>query len=177
MALFGTVESVEFLGKKGNQAIVTFHDSSSCRPCVDAYATSKEMRAKFVGHKQDQEDEQENLEDHEADQRATRMSTTRDAETLEERRHRQAAEREALLRQMQHDGVEDGDENQDRPNKSTESSRNKGRGTTTPFPIPFPDSDNLRGLSPYRKLEILEDEVLGDLVTPSLLQSVRSAQY
>lgn len=46
---FGEVEEVELLGSKGNSALVTFVDSSSCKPCVDAYRTSDTMRATFVG--------------------------------------------------------------------------------------------------------------------------------
>ena len=51
---------MEFLGKKGNQAMVTFRDASSCRPCVDAFRDSKEMRAKFVGSQKDPADDDNN---------------------------------------------------------------------------------------------------------------------
>ncbi len=34
---FDKVEDVEMLGSKGNAALVTFADESSCRPCIAAY--------------------------------------------------------------------------------------------------------------------------------------------
>lgn len=180
---FGAVETVEFLGKKGNQALVTFEHVSSCRPCVDAYATSKAMRAKFVGQRKDHEEEEEEEDSREQENEplTTRVSHSRDAETLEERRLRQAAEREALLREMQQDGgVEPVERNQtsaeEFPSKAKSSSRKTADlGRTIPFPIPFPDSDKLRDLSPAKKLEMLEDDILGDLVTPMQLQSLKRA--
>lgn len=180
LSQFGAVESVEFLGKKGNQALVTFQDASSCRPCVDAYATNKEMRAKFVGQRKDQEGDEEE-EDHNDPQpkqpESSRMSATRDTETLERRRLRQAAEREALLWQMREEGDEmDGttervrrEDLHDKPKKS----RSKTTARTVPFPLPFPETDALRDLPPYQKLEVLEKQILGGLLTPEQVESLR----
>ena len=42
------------------QAMVTFRDASSCRPCVDAFRDSKKMRAKFVGSQKDPADNDNN---------------------------------------------------------------------------------------------------------------------
>ena len=47
----GGVESVELIGAKGNQALVTFADGSSCVKCDDAFRTSETMRATFVGRR------------------------------------------------------------------------------------------------------------------------------
>jgi DnaJ family protein C protein 17 len=181
MSQFGIVEAVEFLGKKGNQALVTFQDASSCRPCVHAYASSKEMRAKFVGDRKDQEEEEEDTEEQENNEPrpTSRMSRSRDSETLEERRLRQAAEREALLRQMQQGGAEDADGNQAMGEESlpkSKSSRKPDTGRTIPFPIPFPDTEKLRGLLPSKKLEALEEDILGGLITPILLQSLKTSR-
>ena len=100
---FGPVESVELLGKKGNQALVTFDDPSSCKPCVDFYATSTEMRAKYVGkRKEDEEDDEEDddlqqsqQQQHEESNRTRRGGTG--GESLEQRRMRQAEERERVV--------------------------------------------------------------------------------
>lgn len=182
---FGIVESVEFLGKKGNQALVTFQDTSSCRPCVDAYARSKEMRAKFVGQRKDQneDDDEEIAGEHGTVPLTTPIPRGRDTETLEERRLRQAAEREALLRQMHDAGVEEQMDSKTNPSptKSKTSSRSSSSKTdrprtTTSFPIPLPDTEKFKGLSPSQKLEILEEEILAGLVTPQQLQSLKTVK-
>eukprot|EP00957_Ditylum_brightwellii_P104318 7946094-Ditylum_brightwellii.AAC.1 len=43
------MEDVELLGAKGNAALVTFANASSCLPCVEEYLDSDAMRAMFVG--------------------------------------------------------------------------------------------------------------------------------
>lgn len=192
---FGFVEHVEMLGAKGNQALVTFESASSCKPCVDAYATSKEMRAKFVGKRKDREEELL-AEGHagEGTVDSTLVENSgRDAETLDERRRRQAAEREELLRQLQEED-ENGykhskssattsssrwEDNNEQPPSMSARSRKPGfpiHERTTPFPVPFPDTDNLMHLSPLQKLEAMENDVLGGLLTSDQLRSLKALQ-
>jgi len=189
---FGIVQSVEFLGKKGNQALVTFQDPSSCQPCVDAFLQSKEMRAKYVfvgsqnermeeqedddediNHNKKQEDEVEPISSNKGSRR-----TNRDNESLEEWRIRQAAEREGLLREMQLDDIDqestmttsvnptNGPVLKQRDQKQPKSSNRERRGSSTlPFPLPFPDSDDLHDMTPYEKLCATEGILLENLLT------------
>ena len=173
LSKFGHVEEVEMLGSKGNQALVTFADPSSCRPCVDAYATSKEMRAKFIGKRKEREEERERDADN--DIPAT-TNKRREGESLEDRRLRQAAEREELLRQMEAEDEEETGRVKHSSNKfSTRSPAHNETKTRTskPFPIPFPDSSELSNLSPLQKLEKMEKKILGPLISPEQLQSIQ----
>lgn len=93
---FGQVEQVELLGSKGNAALITFAHESSCKPCVDAFKASETMRATFVGWKRHHDST------HDTEENNVPMTQGRkDDETLEERKLRQAAERERLMRQME----------------------------------------------------------------------------
>jgi DnaJ homolog subfamily C member 17 len=171
---FGDVERVEFLGKKGNQALVTFHDASSCRPCVDAFANSKEMRAKFVSSSHKEREDASDKDENEPEPASFRgkESRGRDAETLEDWRVRQAAERERLVREMQDEGDGEGV----KVNLSKDVTMEvQPLGTTrdAPFPLPFPVSDKLQGLSPFEKLRAMEEHILGTLLTAHQLQSLR----
>jgi DnaJ family protein C protein 17 len=170
LSQFGQVEQVELLGSKGNQALVTFSDDSSCRLCVDAYATSKEMRAKFVGRRKEKEEEKEG-EVHLPATSSERVSRGAEEETLEERRLRQAAEREALLRRMEleeNNGAAVGsDKFEIKPARKPE------KALLMPFPIPFPDSEELRDLTPLQKLETFEQTILGVLLSSEQLKSIQ----
>ena len=184
---FGVVEHVEFLGKKGNQAMVTFRDASSCRPCVDAFRDSKEMRAKFVGSQKDREDDGGDDDDddkhdgaREPDGRASSSKASsrgRDAETLEEWRMRQAVERERLLREMQeegHGGEATTATNSVSNHSSSPTKRQRQHASSNlPFPLPFPDSDHLQGLTSFEKLCALEENILGKLLTTTQLQALK----
>lgn len=179
LSIFGMVEQVEFIGKKGNQALVTFQHASSCQPCVDAYATSKEMRAKFVGQSKNKEDDEEEDTEQQASKPSAQShaSRTRDSETLEERRLRQAAEREALLRQMQQEcetvreGIPTTD---DRPTILKSAAKRDRSGMPTAFPLPFPKDDELSNLPPFKKLDILEEAIFGEIFTSEELRSLKS---
>lgn len=188
LSQFGVVESVEFMGSKGNQALVTFTEASSCRPCVEAYATSKEMRAKYVGKRKDREEaaveaarerkEEEEIQAAKASSSTASTRHRRENESLEERRIRQAAEREALLRQMEEEENGGGEPNV----KDSKSSKGAGKGKdkasskkkarTVPFPLPFPDSKELQDLAPFAKLAKLEKDILGSLLTADQLRSI-----
>lgn len=185
---FGTVESVELLGSKGNQALVTFADASSCRPCVDFYKNSKEMRAKFVGARKEREEELElkrEREQEEAELRAEKRRRTagRENETLEERRLRQKGEREALLRQMEQEEAEGGnDGTSDKGTIGSESraarkqtSRNEDDTTrqTIPVPLEFPKEFIGSGKTPLQILEEMERRILKDILTEEELKSIQ----
>ena len=170
----GNVTQVEILGPKGNQALVTFELATSCRPCVDAYATSKEMRAKFVGKRKQQEEELED-EQQQQQQELPPVSTTsrqQQRETLEDRRLRQGAEREELLRQMEaeEETVEPGHPKRSKPTLDHTSKEYKA---SRPFPIPMPDTQELENLAPIQKLQVLERSILGNLLSPEQLQSIQ----
>ena len=90
---------------------------------------------------------------------------------------RQAAERERLLREMQEDGDGGG------ATASLDSTSNhvplpskrdpKASSSTSPFPLPFPDSDNLKGLTPFEKLCVMEESILGKLLTTTQLHALK----
>ena len=183
LSQFGAVEHVELLGKKGNQALVTFVDPASCKPCVDAYATSKDMRAKFVGRRQELESEDENDDD-----LAMKQSSQHANETLEQRRQRQALEREELLRQMEMDEDEDfgnGGEGRNDIGASNRTVRKdpqsiatkrpvKNKTVKSLFPLPLPESDDeFKDLSPMESLELFEDKVLKDILSPEDFASIK----
>jgi DnaJ family protein C protein 17 len=154
LSQFGTVEHVEMLGSKGNAALVTFSDASSCRPCVDFYANSNEMRATFVGSRKVREEEEEAARAREASVRAGHMRQPQDTENLEERKIRQAAEREELLRQMELEESGAAIPNVAKPPRN--------RQETRPFPLDFPNTEEYHGLTPLQKLEHFEKLVFGD---------------
>jgi DnaJ family protein C protein 17 len=174
---FGPVESVELLGRKGNQALVTFNDQSSCKPCVDHYATSTVMRAKYVGRRKEEEEERaEHQAQKQVDHRSSQHADTDMNESLEDRRMRQAVERERLLLQLEED--DDNDE------KEGNSAKKMGEDTlggikkkkrlsskqqlSSIFPLPLPDADAdiiYNDLSPIEALEKFEGFVLGNTVS------------
>jgi DnaJ family protein C protein 17 len=187
LSKFGVVEQVEMIGSKGNQALVTYNDPSSCRSCVDGYATSNEMRAKFVGkRKKREEEEEENQREKDDDHQQTVSSSGRrpERETLDDRCLRQAAEREALLRQMEAEEEEQqqqgGTNSSTRtgttktaPRGSSNNNNNNSKSSSKPFPTPFPNTPDFQNLSALQKLERLEQTILGNLITPEHLRSIQ----
>eukprot|EP00934_Nitzschia_sp_Nitz4_P006254 Nitzschia sp. Nitz4//scaffold38_size140716//103941//105116//NITZ4_003157-RA/size140716-processed-gene-0.39-mRNA-1//1//CDS//3329550108//6244//frame0 len=177
LSTFGEIEQVELLGFKGNQALVTFRDAMSCRPCVDAYAKSKEMRAKFVGKRKDREDQSEEQEEVAVEPTPSRVSAFA-SETLEQRRVRQASEREALLREMQEE-EENENGTKSGPSKSrwddgsdTQGSRNVPK-KVTPFPFPFPDRLQGNDWTELQKLEVMENETLTGLLPSDDIKAMK----
>lgn len=176
---FGPVEKVELLGRKGNQALVTFADQSSCKPCVDFYADSVKMRAKYTGKRKDEE---ESVKEEEQVEEVTSNSIDQGFanESLEERRLRQAEERERLLRELeeQEEGPRGsssstvrgntGDDN----NKGTKRSKTKSSNGSN-FPLQFPDSAEYRGLSSLEALETFESQIFGTLMPKEDLVSMQ----
>ena len=144
---FGDVESIEFVGSKGNQALITFVDASSVQPCVEFYATSNEMRAKYVGTRKEQQQQRMEEEIEIETKENDISSSSRQEESLQERRLRQQAEREALLRQMQEEEEED--------------TKPKPKMTITLSIPTFPDTDEYNQFRlPLEKMEHYEQHVL-----------------
>jgi DnaJ family protein C protein 17 len=151
---FGQVEEVEMLGSKGNAALITFVHESSCKSCVYAYRTSETMRATFVGRKK----HQDNM--HEVDDNSMVAGSSQHSETLEERKLRQAAERERLMRQMEleEEGANTSSQAQQFPNRTTE--RQDDNDVQPPqkkssFPPDFPGRAK-EATSPFELLEKYE---------------------
>lgn len=158
---FGPVESVEIVGSKGNSALITFERASSCSLCVDAYALSDEMRASFVGkRKQQYEEEMEKRREQLPTPRI--LSSVNDEEGLEERKHRQAMERERTIRQM---------EMEDAGHTVMETQEAPVKKRKRPFPLDFSDTD--RKLTPLQTLESFEKEVFGNVLSPESMRRMQ----
>lgn len=163
---FGSIECIELLGKKGNQALVTFVDHSSCKPCVDFYTTSPIMRAKYVGKRKEEEDEREEHDYHAQNNPCSDASRGPVNETLEDRRVRQAAEREQLLRQLEEEDSPQTKSYSTAPcdESDTIRQRHESSKTTSIFPLPLPSIDEYIGISPFDAVEKFEVSVLGKRV-------------
>jgi len=141
---FGNVESVEFIGSKGNAALITFSSIYSCNSCVDAFKYSDEMRATQVSKDQNCESGFKLNTDG--------LFSERDIESVEQRKLRQAAEREAMLRDMQ----------MDRNDASGAQNETKThvKGATIVFPPEFPLIETNDQLTPLQRLEFFEKKLL-----------------
>jgi curved DNA-binding protein CbpA len=159
---FGPVESVEIIGSKGSSALITFENASSCRPCVDAYATSEEMRASFVGKRKQQYEEAMSRREEQLPSPRI-QSNVNDEEGLKERKHRQAMERERMARQME---MEDAGYT---VTETKEHATVKKRGR--PFPLEFSDTD--RKLTPLQTLESFEKAVFGNVLSPESMRRIQ----
>lgn len=100
---FGPVISVQILDtKKGNQALVTFKERSSCSPCVTYYWDNVIMRAKYVGKRKDKEEKGETEKaDEKLRQRILTFINKHTNESIEARKMRQAVERDRVIRKME----------------------------------------------------------------------------
>lgn len=165
---FGPIEDVELIGSKGNAALVTFEQFSSCQPCVDAYADSKEMRATLeeidTGFGGD-------------DNAAMFVDTQR--ESMEERKLRQAAEREKILRQMEEDedntGV-DPSSSSTKTAKGREKDPVRSSHKVSSFPPKLPpcDGGTLGAKVSYlERLEEMETKILKTYLSPDALQGMQ----
>eukprot|EP00584_Thalassiosira_punctigera_P010061 CAMPEP_0172544290 /NCGR_PEP_ID=MMETSP1067-20121228/14478_1 /TAXON_ID=265564 ORGANISM="Thalassiosira punctigera, Strain Tpunct2005C2" /NCGR_SAMPLE_ID=MMETSP1067 /ASSEMBLY_ACC=CAM_ASM_000444 /LENGTH=364 /DNA_ID=CAMNT_0013330823 /DNA_START=1 /DNA_END=1095 /DNA_ORIENTATION=+ len=158
---FGEVEAVEMLGSKGNAALITFANVSSCKPCVEAYRNSETMRATFVGRrKMDDATSGDNFGEYD-----NVPATSR--ETQEERSLRRAAERERLMRQMEMEEVGGGGDGvgEDVPSqKSMAPSDRWARGEQkSAFPPSFPAIPENEGFTPFELLEKYEKIIFGKM--------------
>jgi len=164
---FGDVMEVELIGNKGNAALITFQSASSCKPCVEAYLQSNEMRATFVGKRKDEE----NLTSSEP--AISLDDGWKDRESVEERKLRQAAERESLLRQMEMEETsgqpfQATDENQPRERVSHPA---KKMAKVSSFPPKFPSQATK--LTSLERLEEMEVLILKDLLSPISLKKIQ----
>lgn len=158
---FGEVEEVEMLGSKGNAALITFSNEASCKPCVDAYKESDTMRATFVGRRKVDDTLYGNHHDGVDDGPSSRRR--QDDENVEERKLRQAAERERLMRQMELDdaGEGAGDEAHQRSPSMAATHPARGKSPSTIFPPSFPDTPENENLTPFELLGKYEKEIFG----------------
>ena len=159
---FGEVEEVEMLGSKGNSALITFANESSCKPCVDAYRTSETMRATFVGRRKVDDTMQGGQDYSERDD--VPSSKRQDAENLQERNLRQAAERERLMRQMELE--EAGGDVPAASQKSATANNTGSRWEDKPkstFPPNFPSIPENENMTPFELLEKYERIILGNI--------------
>ena len=177
LSRFGSVEEVEMLGSKGNLALVTFADPSSCRPCVESYKNSDEMRASYVGKRKEEEELREASAEKEEPQAATSISTTRDQESLYDRKLRQAAERERLRRELEPEeiGVKSSTTKEfaakDFPSSTQEQTANANAVT-----VQFPSTEDYKNLRPIDKLQKAEVDILGNILPPDMMAQLKSVK-
>jgi DnaJ family protein C protein 17 len=173
LSRFGEVESVELIGSKGNAALATFVDASSCKPCVDFYSNSQELRATYVGKRKDEEDMG-------FDFPKEPVNLQRDRESVEERNLRQAAEREVLLRKME---MEDENHDHDIPiskqnetQKEKDSSRSaKQSSASSLFPPTLPPCKlHEQSTMPtfLERLQSLEKKLLAGILSPEAIKEM-----
>jgi DnaJ family protein C protein 17 len=164
LSKFGSVEVVEMIGSKGNAALVTFTDSGSVTPCVNAYQDSEEMRATYVGKRKEREEENEANADVPPPIPTERG---RDGENVNDWKLRQAADRERMSRELEEEDTGKGASvDTDRRAKA----RKPSKGTSHSFPPPFPSTDDYKTLSPLEKLQHAESLLLKGIVAPERLQ-------
>jgi DnaJ homolog subfamily C member 17 len=155
---FGAVEAVEMIGAKGNAALITFVSPSSCKPCVDCYRYSEDMRASYVGKRKEEPLDH----DQEDDPVVGSSTTTRDDESMLDRQARQAAERNVLLSELQDEEL--GASRTE--SATTVQPRAANAGSNNKFPLEFPATNDFQALSsPLEKLQHMERLVFGDAVT------------
>lgn len=145
-AKFGLVQAVEFIGRKGNAALVTFAQASATHTCVDFYQTSPEMRATYVKEPADpKKTTTTTTTEPKESGGATSFETTataRDVESVAAWQARRAAARQAAMQ-----GAVDG-ESSSASTLSVES-----------FLPRFPISSDAK--SPWQQLAALERTILG----------------
>jgi hypothetical protein len=90
---------------------------------------------------------------------------------LNDRRLRQAAEREALLRQMAEDDVTG--TSSKLPSETSRKAKSDEKAGSAPFPQSFPDTDEFRNLTDIQRLEKFEATVLGSFLSFEMLQSMK----
>ena len=163
---FGDVEEVELLGSKGNSALITFANVSSCKPCVDAYRTSDTMRATFVGRSKIDDTLRGGQYEEENDEPSLSKRSSKDTENIQERNLRQAAERERLMRQMELEeaGGSEGDHAVGDKKQSPFQKKDRwAEHNSSTFPPDFPATSEDEGLSPFDLLEKYEKIILGNI--------------
>ena len=182
LSRFGSVEEVEMLGSKGNLALITFAEPSSCRPCVEAYKASDEMRASYVGKRKEEEEARsaaaEEEEDNLAAASSSRPSQNHDSESLYDRKLRQAAERERLLREMEADGGTSSSHTAVRGKaaSSVPVEKDSANLSSRSVSVRFPSTEAYRHLIPILKLEKAENDILGKILTGEAIARLAEMQ-
>ena len=177
LSRFGSVEEVEMLGSKGNLALITFLEPSSCSACVEAYKTSDEMRASYVGKRKEEEEEKIAAAEQEEEKLATaKMSARRtqnnDTESLYDRKLRQAAERERLLREMESEGGEQTTSS----HQATPAGNDFVNLNSRCVSVKFPSTEGYRNLNPIEKLAKAENDILSRLLPKEALARLAELQ-
>lgn len=156
MSSFGKVVSVEMIGLKGNAALVTFVDPSSCSKSVDFYASSDEMRATFVGNRQYEESKKPSF-----------PTQHRNEINTEDWKLKRDTEREQMLRQMEDDEYNEVTKSKPSKDQSTKGSKH------TMFPPKFPVSGLNQKCSPLEWLEKEEVSILSRLLSKESMQQLK----
>jgi hypothetical protein len=91
-----------------------------------------------------------------------RMSSVNDEEGLEERKHRQAMERERMIKQM---------EMEDAGHTVTETKEAPAKKRKRPFPLEFSETD--RRLTPLQALESFEKDVFGNVLSAESMRRMQ----
>lgn len=170
LSRFGPVDAVEMLGSKGNSALVTFTQASSCSPCVEAYLSSNEMRASYVGKRKEREQQAED------DMVSSQQSNNgRDRESLQDWKIRRDAEREQLLRQqLEKDEAEaSGGRDSKIGNAVGNHGPSKGQSSSVLFPPPFPKGTKKKGALPLPILEQMEASIFKDILPAETLEGMQ----
>jgi len=174
MKRFGAVKHVELIGGKGNSALITFQDDSSCKKSVDYYLHSDELRASYVNvEKRKDEEDSMPLTD------TRTLNRDRDRESVEERKLRQAAEREVLLRNMELGEENDQEESGIQGNKEMKDDgvSSKKLSHLNLFPPTFParKQPTLDGSlpSPLERLQLLEQDFLQGVLSSREIDDIQ----
>ena len=161
---FGEVEDVELLGSKGNSALVTFTNESSCELCVDAYRESNTMRATYVGRRKVDDTLKGGQYADEEDEAPGSKKVNQDTENMQTRNLRQAAERERLMRQMELEeaggGIDSAMGSAKPPPQKSDRWEEKKKSS---FPPDFPATSENEGKTPFELLEKYESIILGNI--------------
>ena len=163
------------LGSKGNLALITFADPASCRPCVESYKNSEEMRASYVGKRKEEEEARDAAKEQQQEELArasSGKSDNRDNESLYDRKLRQVQEREALLRQMEAEESGRGS----RSSAVTGAEKEPANLSSRAVMVQFPSTEEYRHLSPIAKLGKAEREILGNILNPDNFARLREFQ-
>jgi curved DNA-binding protein CbpA len=162
---FGRVSLVEFLGTKGNAALVTFARARSVALCVRAYQSSSVMRATALATTPP------SLASTTTTTPVTTTTTTtksaRDYESVEEWQARRAAAAQALLLDEEEQGETKGDNDDTTQSQSSKAAAAATTTTTTvsidSFLPPLPRGGATS--TPWERLEVLEAAILGAVWT------------
>jgi DnaJ family protein C protein 17 len=142
---FGSVTRVEFLGLKGNAALVTFAAARSVAFCILTYPKSSVMRATALVATATTTTKTATAATP-STTTATASTTTRDHESVAEWQARRAAAARALLEE---------DEDDETANKGVNTTANRAIDSFLP---PLPPG---RSTTPWERLAVLETTILG----------------